>query len=153
MLAMAAMMAVLEALIFWWWDAVTHEERFAERIEHRDPVDRSVLEQLGAQVDGLVRHMRPEDFVPRSCFDLWEPKVCVVRVHGFDLNPGRSPEHLRVPFLCVVVWRGCCGFGSMTHNEPIVDIKQAVSARKIAYKRETKVQFPNYEATTQNQKC
>ena len=72
------------------------EERVRHRVPEADPRVGDVFEQLGAEIAGVRRCVRPEHLLPRVGPDLRELEVCVVRVHLVDLFPGRGAEHLHI---------------------------------------------------------
>mmetsp|Transcript_30501 Transcript_30501/g.79201 ORF Transcript_30501/g.79201 Transcript_30501/m.79201 type:complete len:203 (-) Transcript_30501:740-1348(-) len=53
-----------------------------------------VLEELGHEINGVLRRARAEDFAPRVRLDLRELVLGVILVHRLDLVEGGRAEHL-----------------------------------------------------------
>lgn len=70
------------------------EEGMRTCLQRRQSGHGCVFQQSRAEGNGLWWGTRLKDLCPRVCFDLWEFKLCVVRVHLTDLLPRWCPQNL-----------------------------------------------------------
>lgn len=70
------------------------EEGVGTGLQRGQPGHRRVLQQAGAQGDGLRGRARLKHLCPGVCFDLWKFELCVVGVHLSDLLSCGSTQNL-----------------------------------------------------------